>query len=222
MVCGVFWLYLKTKVFFAVVFCRRESGHRSSWVDGDKFQTESGYTAGCIWICWHFQLYEVEFVFPDPIDPMPRLPAISWLLIWLLVRPLVILLMDMICLKTLNIQQKTQPMSQKPNPHFGGVFNLQCFSSLVMTWLYLFDWQYQVEKGQVSSSPINKKCVTVFSGCGSATAWKQKWGVSSYIWAFPQDPCGHRIVGTKEGRAGPFGIDMPQSTAPENTFPRYL
>lgn len=122
------------KVFFCSCILQRESGHWSRGVDGDTSQTfsaKSGYTTGCIWICWHFQLYEVGVIFPDLIDPNTMAACC-------------LLDADMTTgeatcnsLYGHDLSKKPEHPTKnplhipKPNLYFGGGFNLHCFSSLV-------------------------------------------------------------------------------------------
>lgn len=125
-------LYPKvSKVFFAAVFWKREGGHWSSWVDGDTFQTfsaESGYTTGCIWICWHFQLWGC-FSWSNWPNAMAACYLLDAHMTTGEAPPNSLYGHDLS--KKPEHPTKNPRHIPKVKPHFGGVCNLQCFGSLV-------------------------------------------------------------------------------------------
>lgn len=58
------------------------------------------------------------------------------------------------------------------------------------------------KRGKCELYHQRQKCVTVFSGCGSAITWKQKWGVPSWPFILSSWPSLHRhgAAGTKKER----------------------
>lgn len=95
-----------------------------------------------------------------------------------------------------------------------------------MAPLHIFNWQYQVEKGQVSSLPINKNV----SLC-SLDVVLPLLESRNEVYLHPSEPflrtlgpawtqnCWHK---GGESRTGPFGTCIPQSASLENTSPRDL
>lgn len=95
-----------------------------------------------------------------------------------------------------------------------------------MAQLHIFDWQYQVEKGQVSSLPINKNVslysldvvLSLLEGRNEVYLHPSEPFLRTLGPAWTQD-CWHK---GGESRTGPFGTDIPQSASLEDTSPEGL